>query len=209
MKKITILCLSLCLFLLAGCGAAKEVKKLTDDDIKTYTSQMGSEPLSGDITLNGIKYTLPVKAQSLVDNGWKYNDYADKGNPLKDGYYVDNIHMDDGSKSEESRIDITLYNISGSKVNFEDAMLGAIEVTKKNDSYKNTVVLPKGITLSSSYEDIINAYGKPTADFINDTGWIKYSVSGLGNSKYGQELKFEFDKSTKAITSISLKNIKE
>lgn len=209
MKKITILCLSLCLFLLAGCGAAKEVKKLTDDDIKTYTSQMGSEPLSGDITLNGIKYTLPVKAQSLVDNGWKYNDYADKGNPLNDGYYIDNIHMDDGSKSEESRIDITLYNISGSKVNFEDAMLGAIEVTKKNDSYKNTVVLPKGITLSSTYEDIINAYGKPTADFINDTGWIKYSVSSPGNSKYGQELKFEFDKNTKAITSISLKNIQK
>ena len=76
-------------------------------------------------------------------------------------------------------------------------------------SYLLTVVLPKGITLSSTYEDIINAYGKPTADFINDTGWIEYSVSSPGNNKYGQELKFEFYKNTKAITSISLKNIQK
>lgn len=71
---------------------------------------MGTEPLCGDITLNGVKYSLPVKAQSLVDNGWKYNDYADKGQPLEDGYYVEHILMDDGRKGEESRISVTLYN---------------------------------------------------------------------------------------------------
>ena len=205
MKKIIILCLTLCLFGLTGCGRAKDVKELNDEDIKSYTSQMNTNPLSGDITLNGVKYSLPVKAQLLVDNGWKFNDYADKGEPLKNGYYVDSIYMDDGSKSEDSRITVALYNTSGSTVDFDDAMLGIIEIAKKNDSYKNTVVLPKGITLASTYKDVISAYGTPTSDFIESTSWVTYSISVMG--KYGQELRIDFDKDTKVINKISLKNI--
>ncbi|WP_034868708.1 hypothetical protein [Clostridium lundense] len=205
MKKILILCLSLFLFTLTACGNSKKVKELTKEDIKTYTSQMKADPLSGDITLNGVKYTLPVKAQSLVDNGWKYNDFADKGQPLKHGYYVDSIYMDDGSKSAETRITVTLYNTSGSTVKFDDAMLGAIKVEKEGDSYKNTVVLPKGITLASTYDDVIKTYGAPKVDYFKQTGWITYFISDMG--AYGQELRIDFDKNTKVITSIKLKNI--
>lgn len=206
MKKIITLCLSLsmCLFVLTACGGSK-VKQLTADDIKNYTAQMKSEPLSGDITLNGIKYTLPIKAQDLVSNGFKFNDYADKGQPLKNGYYVESIKMDDGTKSAESRIEVTLYNTSGATVKFDDAMLGAIEVTKSGEKYKNTVVLPKGITLSSTYKDVIAAYGKPTSDAMELTGFVKYSASDIG--KYGKELSIGFDKNTKVIKSIKLKNI--
>lgn len=210
MKKLIILGVSFCLSLsmLTGCGASKEVKKLTDDDVKTFSSQMNTDPLSGDITLNGVKYTLPVKAKSLEDNGWKYNDYADKGQPLKTNYYVENIIMDDGSKSEESRIRVTIYNTSGSEMKFEDAMIGGIEVDKNNDSYKNTIVLPKGITLASTYEDVINAYGKTQGDFFKQTGLVSYTSSGsIGN--YGQKVEFNFDKDKNVIKSIKLKDIPE
>lgn len=205
MKKIITLCLSLCLCMLTACSAPKEVKKLTKEDIKKYSSQMSSDPISGDVTLNGVKYSLPIKAQNLVDKGWRYNDFADKGQPLENGYYVDSIYMDDGSKSEDSRITVTLYNTSGSTVKFDDAMLGAIKVSKKNDSYKNTVVLPKGITLASTYEEVITAYGPPKVDYMKQMGWITYYISDMG--EYGQELRIEFDKNTKVITSIKLKNI--
>lgn len=205
MKKIIVLCLTLCLFTLTACGKAKDVKELNDEDIKSYTSQMGTTPLCGDITLNGIKYSLPVKAQLLTDNGWNFNDYDDKGEPLENGYYVDSVYMDDGSKSADSRITVALYNTSGSTVDFDDAMLGIIEIAKKNDSYKNTVVLPKGITLASTYKDVINAYGPPTFDLTENTTWVTYSISVMG--KYGQDLRIDFDKDTKVINKISLKNI--
>lgn len=208
MKKLIITCLNfcLCLVILAGCGASKEVKKLTDEDIKTYSSQMNADPLSGDITLNGVKYTLPVKAKSLEDNGWKYNDYADKGQALKDGYYVDSVRMDDGSKSEESRITVTIYNISGSEMKFEEAMIGGIKIDKNSDSYKNTIVLPKGITLASTYEDVIKVYGAPQFDYMKQTGLVTYlSHNDIGN--YGQKLEFQFDKDKNVIKSIGLKNI--
>ncbi|MCY6958998.1 hypothetical protein [Clostridium brassicae] len=204
MRKILILCLSLCLFMLTGCGSSKKVKKLTPEDIKTYTSQMKKDPLSGDITLNGIKYSLPVKAQSLVENGWKFNDYADKGKPLKNYYYTDSVYMDDGKKGEDTRITVTLYNTSGSEVKFDDAMLGAIKI-KNIPDYKNTVVLPKGITLTSTYDNVISIYGTPKVDYMKQMGWISYSISDLG--KFGQELRIDFDKNTKVIKSIYLKNI--
>lgn len=205
MKKALIFCLSLCLFMLTACSTSKKVKPLTEGDIKTYTSKMKQDPLSGDITLNGVKYSLPVKAKSLEDNGWHYNNYDYKGKPLPNGYYSDVIYMDDGSKSEQSRIRVTLFNTSGSEVKFDEAMLGEIEVKKKNDSYKNTVVLPKGITLKSTYNDVIKAYGAPKVDYMKQVGWITYYVSDLG--KYGQELRIDFNKKTKIITSITLKNI--
>lgn len=204
MKKTLIVFLCLISILLASCGGSN-VKKLTQEDIKKYTAKMSTDPLSGDITLNGIKYTLPVKAKKLEDNGWKYNDYADKGNPLKNGYYVDSIKMDDGLKSEDTRIIVTLYNTSGSTVKFNEAMLGAIEIEKKSDTYKNTVVLPKGITLKSTYDDVIKAYGAPKVDYMKLAGWVTYYISDIG--EYGQELKIYFNKNTKAIASIKLKNI--
>ncbi|KHD37453.1 hypothetical protein NL50_04560 [Clostridium acetobutylicum] len=205
MKKITIICLSLFLIMLPACTNSTKIKKLTPEDIKKYTSQMKSDPLSGDITLNGKKYSLPMKAKQLVDDGFKFNDYADKGQPLKDGYYVQSIHMDDGSKSEESKIDVTLFNTSGATVKFDDAMLGAIVVAKTSSSYKNTVVLPKGITLNSTYNDVIKAYGSPKTDYMKQAGWIIYYNTDIGN--YGQELRIYFDTHSKTITSINLKNI--
>ncbi|WMJ80660.1 hypothetical protein RBU49_17945 [Clostridium sp. MB40-C1] len=40
---------------------------------------------------------------------------------------------------------------------------------------------------------------------MKQMGWISYSISDLG--KFGQELRIDFDKNTKVIKSIYLKNI--
>ncbi|EJO5346357.1 hypothetical protein NRP93_000401 [Clostridium botulinum] len=61
------------------------------------------------------------------------------------------------------------------------------------------------MTLKSTYNDVIKAYGAPKVDYMKQVGWITYYVSDLG--KYGQELRIDFNKKTKIITSITLKNI--
>ena len=65
MKKLLItLCLSLCTAVnIFGCS--KEIKPLTPDDIAAYTSQMSNNPLSGDITINGVKYLSASPNTSL------------------------------------------------------------------------------------------------------------------------------------------------
>lgn len=204
MKKLLIaFCLSLCVSLnLYGCS--KEVKPLTSDDITTYTSQMSNNPLSGDITLNGVKYSLPVTVQTFEDNGWKFNDYDSKNEDLENNYYSDSIILDDGYKDESTRIKSTIYNTSGSTVKFKEAMIGGIHISKTSD-YKNTVVLPNGITLDSTYDDVINAYGTPKVDYFTSNGKIYYSESDIG--KYGQALTIGFDTNTKVIKEITLQNI--
>lgn len=204
MKKLLIaFCLSLCVASnLYGCS--KEVKPLTSDDITTYTSQMSNNPLSGDITLNGVKYSLPVTVQTFEDNGWKFNDYDSKNEDLENNYYSDSIILDDGYKDASTRIKSTIYNTSGSTVKFKDAMIGGIHISKTSD-YKNTVVLPNGITLDSTYDDVINAYGTPKVDYFTSNGKVYYFESDIG--EYGQKLTIGFDTDTKVIKEITLQNI--
>ncbi|MBD5637375.1 hypothetical protein HYI18_01825 [Clostridium botulinum] len=57
------------------------------------------------------------------------------------------------------------------------------------------------MTLKSTYNDIIKAYGTGKVDYMKQVGW----VSDL--DKYGQELHIEFDKNIKLIFLIILKNI--
>ncbi|AUN01937.1 hypothetical protein G8E05_16295 [Clostridium botulinum] len=57
------------------------------------------------------------------------------------------------------------------------------------------------MTLKSAYNDVIKAYGTGKVDYMKQVGWI----SDFG--KYGQELHIKFDKNTKVISLIILKNI--
>lgn len=204
MKKLLItFCLGLCIAVNI-CGCSKEVKPLTSDDITAYSSQMSNDPLSGDITLNGVKYSLPVNVKSFDDNGWKFNNFDSKNSDLENNYYSDSIILDDGKKNKNTAITSTIYNTSGSTVKIKDAMVGAIRISKTSD-YKNTVVLPNGITLESTYDDVIAAYGAPKVDYFDQNGKIYYSESDIG--KYGKALTIGFDTNTKVIKEITLQNI--
>ncbi|NFG62555.1 MULTISPECIES: hypothetical protein [unclassified Clostridium] len=204
-KVIAFFCGVICTLLIVGCSGGSKVKELTDQDTKTYAEQMKEDPLSGDINLNGVKLSLPINVKTLADNGFKFNDYDHKSQELENDYYVDDIIMDDGKKGEDTRIRVTIYNNSGTTVKLDDAKIGEIKIKKSKEPYKNTVVLPKGITLNSTYDDVINAYGKPKVDYMNEAGFVNYFTSDIG--EYGQKMEIYFDKTTKVVDSIELKNI--
>ena len=92
---------------------------------------------------------------------------------------------------------------SGSSVSLQDAKIGEIGIEKSSASYKNTAVLPRGITLESSYDDVIKAYGIPQ---VNDGNSISYIAAGNVDN-CGKQLEIAFDDNTKIINSIKLKNI--
>ena len=198
--SLLILCVASNLY---GC-TKKDVKPLTPEDISSYTSQMSTNPLSGDITINGVKYSLPVSVQAFLDNQWKFNNYDSQNGDLENGYYSDSVTLDDGHKDASTRISSTIFNTSGSTVKFKDAMVGAIHISK-TDNYKNTVVLPNSITLDSTYDDVINAYGTPKVDYFANNGTVYYYETDIG--KYGQKLTIKFDTNTKIIKEITLQNI--
>ena len=114
--------------------------------------------------------------------------------------------MDGNKMDKDTRISVTIYNTSGSSVPLEDAKIGEIVIEKNSDSYKNTAVLPKGITLQSSYDDVIKAYGMPQANNMNDGNSITYVAAGNVDN-CGRQLEIAFDNNTRVINAIRLKNI--
>ncbi|KIS25404.1 hypothetical protein B2H94_15425 [Clostridium sporogenes] len=57
------------------------------------------------------------------------------------------------------------------------------------------------MTLKSAYNDVIKAYGTGKVDYMKQVRWV------TDLDKYGQELHIGFDKNTKLISLIRLKNI--
>lgn len=201
-KIIILMCLLITSTTILGCSN-NTINQLTTDDIKLYSESMDSDPLSGDITLNGNKISLPIDVGELTKMKFSFSDFFAKDQELENGYYVDGISMDGKKMDENTRISVTIYNTSGSSVSLQDAKIGEIGIEKSSASYKNTAVLPRGITLESSYDDVIKAYGIPQA---NDGNSISYIAAGNVDN-CGKQLEIAFDDNTKIINSIKLKNI--
>lgn len=204
-KIVIFICSLFSAIMLFGCGNST-IKQLTTDDIDAYSSSMDKDPLSGNITLNGKMITLPIDVKELTKMKFSFTDFFSKDQELENGYYVDGISMDGNKMDKDTRISVTIYNTSGSSVPLEDAKIGEIVIEKNSDSYKNTAVLPKGITLQSSYDDVIKAYGMPQANNMNDGNSITYVAAGNVDN-CGRQLEIAFDNNTRVINAIRLKNI--
>ena len=204
-KIVIFICSLFSAIMLFGCGNST-IKQLTTDDIDTYSSSMDKDPLSGNITLNGKMITLPIDVKELTKMKFSFTDFFSKDQELENGYYVDGISMDGNKMDKDTRISVTIYNTSGSSVPLEDAKIGEMVIEKNSDSYKNTAVLPKGITLQSSYDDVIKAYGMPQANNMNDGNSITYVAAGNVDN-CGRQLEIAFDNNTRVINAIRLKNI--
>lgn len=204
-KRIILICSLFSAIVMFGCGNST-IKQLTMDDIKTYSNSMNNDPLSGDITLNGKIITLPVDVKELTNMKFSFTDYFTKDQELESGYYVDGISMDGNKMDKNTRISVTIYNNSATSVSLENAKIGEINIEKNSEAYKNTAVLPRGITLQSSYDDVIKAYGMPQCNNMSDENSITY-VAADNVDNLGRELRIVFDEGTKVINSIKLKNI--
>lgn len=151
MKKILALVLC-CTVLLTACGGQK-VRKLTPEDISKYAAQLGEEPAAGEFVLNGIKMTEPLTIQTLIDNRWKFRD-------------------------GKGKISVQVETFDPSEIKVEDASIYEFHISSLEGKQRNTIVLPKGITLDSTYDEIVDAYGEAQFDYIEETNFIRYVLPG-------------------------------
>jgi hypothetical protein len=114
---------------------------------------------SGTFKLDGRAYKLPMKVSKLEQNGWICTDDAleqtvspfDLSEPVElmndYGHYIVVLLMNASTQDQKAK------NCNVSIVAFSpfDAVTGT------------EFYLPKGITLVSSYDDVIEAYGKPSS----------------------------------------------
>lgn len=204
MKKALYL-LFLCIALIGCSVKGEQPKQLSQEDIKVYSDALGDDPLGGEIILNGIKYTLPQTPSALLENGFSFTESNMEEETLEENTYTSSpVNLDNGNHNIENQIAITMYNDGDNTVTLKEAKISEIIVENLVGNQKNTIVLPLGITLDSTYQDIISAYGEPDLNYLTKDNWISYKEKDV--SIYGRKLEFHFNEDCTSITKIILKN---
>lgn len=196
MKRLLIMVL-ICVFFLTACEGAG-IKELTPEDIENYAAGMSEDLLSGEFTLNGEKMTAPLTVQSFLDKNWSMETGIEDKIPAN-SVSKTSFRLSNGRSDRQNSIYINVRNSTSSEMKLEDAEVYELIIECPEGKQNNTLVLPKGITLNSTYDEIIKTYGEATADYLNDTGFIKYygsEMMPLTQVSKSIEIQFMEDKQT-------------
>lgn len=203
MKKVLVAMLVSILFL-GGCSSADsktEIKQLTAEDIAKYAETISEDPLDGEFVLNGKKVNSPAKIQYLFDAGLEFT--IDKGDEIPSmSISATEFELNNGSKEKENSINIYVLNDSAEPIKLEEGTISSIFIENLKGKQTNTFVFSKGITLASTYDEIIAAYGKPGVDYMKDGKFIKYQNADSAVS--GRYLEIQFEDDAKTIKKITL-----
>lgn len=115
------------------------------------------------VKIEGKEYTFPISQDAF--EGWVLNDTEGE---LKPSQYAIGYSL---KKEGYVSIGVTPYNNTSENKSMLDCVIGSISITKGLGSVSKNldIELPLGITLGSSYVDVIDAYGEPTKDNINSS----------------------------------------
>lgn len=183
----------------------KNKDKDTDDDNKDGDENKGKESKDGNKDLsNELKdfqvsiedqvYTLPLALSEFLKMGWESEELDEK---LKPNSTINLIL----SKSIKT-LKVTITNFSIDMLPYSECVVVGVIDTHAALGEKTKIVLSKGISLNSSYDDIIKAYGNPSDEYIDkDYMRITYDL--------GSESKYAFVFNRKELTKIEVKNIVE
>lgn len=188
-RVVTFLLCVVMLVSTVGCGGFLNVmsdvaknKKLKEDAAKIAT-----EITSGEFVLNGVVYEFPMDLKSLLDNGWKIPD---------DYVNADVFKLEPGVTSDEFELEnmigdtmvVTVINDTLVDAKLEDCLVSSIIITSNRDK----IVLPKGITSDSKFDDVVDTYGGAVSIGSDEEKSVVYSGSNdsswlwrveLGSSK--------------------------
>lgn len=142
------------------------------------------------ITLNGVSYTMPFEYQKMMNNNWLEYDLNLRNNTIST-----NIKVRNGNRT----VGINLQNITNSYLIYSRCLVTGIVVDRNDAASGTSIVLPKNITMNSTKDDVVSAYGQ--SGFLDEEG-RKYILSE-GQTK---SIIIRFDESLDRIEKIEIYN---
>lgn len=213
MKKLLVVLFAL--ILLAGCSTPSSSNG--SNGSATVGSSSGSGEGEGTdlnstnasiydfaVSIDGVEYTLPIALSEVLENGWGLEESVlDKHGEkmLSDTTMINYIYLVKG----DWKIEIVLENLTGEEATIEE--LSIIELTFETVNEYPEVVLAEGITLNSTLNDVLTAFGQ-YSEASEETFY--YSVRYVENDDFlnGGRYQFAFPSSemTEQIQRVIIRN---
>ena len=133
-------------------------------DIEPTQEILDASPDSKKIQLGNHVFTLPVKLDDILNSGAVVTNDVDIINCILEGW---------GSEYVEFKIDGCNYSLPFKNADFSEQQLKA-QLKDGSNFYYNSedgngiIILPKGISVGSTVDELKAAWGKPTTDNINE-----------------------------------------
>lgn len=179
MKKVVLmgLCTVLCFQITACGGLGQAVGGKAETAAEKAGSLISDKLESGELLIEGVKYTFPSAMSDWTNNGWHIsNNYAN----------IDTFELENNVESTEFEVyndekdseyvTMCAINLERDPVKIEEATVSYLSMDVLDGKNSLEVILPGGINCKSTKEDVINAYGEPQEE-DNDNVYYNYTNS--------------------------------
>ena len=159
------------------------------------------DSLPGDVysfaaELNGVIYSLPAPYYVFMEQGWAAGKIDLTDRVIGGGKY-EFIEMANGGNV----VYMGFINNTEEDMALSDCFVGLLHFGEAEAASGARLVLPCGVTIGSSYDEIIEAYGQESKR--SDFNW---GIVSLQYNEYDSGLELELDADTMCVTNINYKN---
>jgi len=208
-RAIKILLFALCLVLagasLAACSqeeAAPEPEEIVEEVIEVETEIVAPGELSDDIfsfefSLNGTVFALPFAYSEFYAQGWAFEDTGAELDPNQRTFTRDAVNNGE-------TVGISIGNLTPNVIPYYEGLIGGVRVNEFDVNTGTQFILPGGISIGSTLEEVLGAYGEPNER--NDT-------ESLISLRYTLEIqsyvRIQFDRETEQVMEVEMTNFTE
>ena len=171
----------------------------------TTLTELSADWYSFAINLNGVVYTIPFPFDDLLENGWEFLGRGSFGTPpeIVDPNRVSPsiIMIKDNGRYT---IHVSVMNRTYDVIPFEEGEVMSISIEWHEMPEGADFTFPGGISIGSSYEDVVSMYGEPTRSTSSAT--ISSVTYEIGAQDF---IRISFNNDTQQVISLRMQSTKE
>ena len=133
----------------------KESYSVTQEEIDSAKSKFSEDLNACEFMIDGEVYSYPMTPNDLITKGgWEFKkEQISNIKTVPNNSVTNAIQM---YKGEKQTLSITVGNFSGETLNLENCNIGTVTLS---NSCKSKIIMPKGITIGSTIDEVTEAYG--------------------------------------------------
>ena len=203
MKKLIWTLTLMSALLLAGCAGEPQGagnNGIPDEaQFEAAAAELGEDAGTLKLSVNGKVYQFPMEMQTLLDDGWKVDGAVAsqlKTIPGKTRTTTFAVNLKGADGYNGTKLHVVVSNHIDMDLKLGEVKVYSMDVHKEDGG---TVILPRGITWESTFDEVKTAY-QPKQDYVID---MANSVSvTVTNPETYDKLVLEFDSETKVLKGL-------